>query len=58
MCRVLNISLSAYYQWRKRPVSARAQANEQLSADIQQLYSDNRCLYGSRRVTAALHQRG
>lgn len=58
MCRVLSISVSAYYQWRKRPVSVCAQANEQLSADIAQVYSDNRCLYGSRRVTAALHQRG
>jgi putative transposase len=58
MCRVLSISVSAYYQWRKRPMSVHAQANEQLSADIAQLYSDNRCLYGSRRVTAALHQCG
>jgi putative transposase len=58
MCRVLSISVSAYYQWRKRPMSVRAQANEQLSAAIAQVYSDNRRLYGSRRVTAALHQRG
>lgn len=58
MCRVLNVSISAYYQWRKCPMSRRAQENEQLSAVIQQIYSDNRCLYGSRRVTAALHQQG
>lgn len=58
MCRVLSVSVSAYYQWRKRPLSARTQANARLSADIAQIYSDNRCLYGSRRVTAALHQRG
>ena len=46
MCRVLSISVSAYYQWRKRPMSVCAQANEQLSADIAQVYSDNR-LYES-----------
>ena len=58
MCRVLNISVSSYYQWRKRPLSTGAQENEQLAARIQQIYHDNRCLYGSRRVTAALHQCG
>lgn len=58
MCRILSVSVNGYYQWRKRPVSARMAENEQLAADIQQIYSDNRCLYGSRRVTAALHQQG
>ena len=58
MCRVLSISVSSYYQWRKRPLSTRAQENEQLAAKIQQIYTDNRRLYGSRRVTAALHQQG
>src|SRR5689334_4861160 len=58
MCRVLEVSISGYYQWRKRPLSAHAQENEQLATQIQQIYNDNRRLYGSRRVTAALHQRG
>ena len=58
MRRVLSISVSSYYQWRKRPLSTRAQENEQLAAKIQQIYTDNRRLYGSRRVTAALHQQG
>lgn len=58
MCRVLEVSVSAYYQWRKQPMSLRAQENERLSADIAQIYSDNRCVYGSRRMAAALHQRG
>ena len=58
MCRVLSISVSSYYQWRKRPLSTRAQENEQLAAKIEQIYTDNRRLYGSRRVTAALHQQG
>ena len=58
MCRVLEVSVSSYYQWRKRPLSTRAQENEQLASSIQQIYSDNRRLYGSRRVTAALHKQG
>ncbi len=39
-------------------MSARTQANEQLAARIQHIYNDNRQLYGSRRVTAALHKQG
>jgi transposase InsO family protein len=58
MCRVLSVSVSSYYQWRKRPQSVRARENEQLAAKIQQIYKDNRQLYGSRRVTAALHKQG
>ena len=58
MCRVLSVSVSSYYQWRKRPLSARAQENEQLATNIQQIYSDNRQFYGSRRMTAALRKEG
>ena len=58
MCRVLTVSSSGYYQWRKRPLSARAQENEQLAAKIQPIYNDNRQVYGSRRVTAALRKQG
>jgi len=58
MCRVLGVSVSSDYQWRKGPLSARARENEQLASSIQQIYSDNRRLSGSRRVTAALHKQG
>lgn len=58
MCRVLGMTISSYYQWRKRPLSARAQENEQLAVAIEQIHSDSRHLYGSRRVTAALRQQG
>jgi putative transposase len=58
MCRVLAVSISSYYQWRKRPLSAHAQADKQLATSIQQIYDHNRQLYGSRRVTAALNKQG
>jgi hypothetical protein len=35
MCRVLDVSPSGYYAWRKRPLSARARADVELSAEIE-----------------------
>ena len=47
MCRVLGVSTSGYYAWRKRPPSARARADAELSARIaaihQTLARDLRC---------------
>ena len=34
LCRVLRVSRSGYYAWRKRPPSARAQADAVLTARI------------------------
>lgn len=58
MCRVLQVSPSGYYAWRKRAASSRAKANERLVAQIEQVHRDSRQTYGSRRVTAALRQQG
>jgi hypothetical protein len=33
-CRVLRVSISGYYEWRDRPPSARAVADETLGAQI------------------------
>lgn len=58
MCRVLQVSVSGYYAWRKRGVSQRAAANEHLLEAIEQAHAASRQTYGSRRVTAALRQQG
>lgn len=58
MCRVLEVSVSGYYAWRKRPASARAQANRELVEHIRRLHADSRQTYGSRRIHAALRQQG
>lgn len=37
LCQMLAVSRSGYYAWRHRPLSARAQANARLLAQMQQL---------------------
>lgn len=54
MCAVLEVSASGYYAWRGRPQSMRAQAGRSLLADIRRVHADNRAVYGSPRVHAAL----
>jgi putative transposase len=54
MCRVLRVTRSGFYAWRKRPPSARQQHAEQLLAKIRIVHQENRELYGSPRVHRAL----
>lgn len=54
LCRALEISRSAYYQWRNRPLSRRDQANQQLLQHIQQAFVQSRQTYGSPRITRQL----
>jgi len=58
MCQVLEVSRSAYYAFRQRPKSQRGQENERLLEQIQDIYRESRCLYGSPRITAELKDRG
>ena len=54
MCRVLGVSTSGYYDWRRRPPSARAVADEVLTEQIRALHDQSRQTYGYRRITAEL----
>lgn len=56
LCRVLQVSTSGYYAWRQRPLSSRAQANQQVLEQIRQIHTSSRHTYGVRRVRAALRQ--
>ena len=38
MCQVLSVSRSGYYDWKSRSPSARAQANEALLKQIEQVH--------------------
>ena len=50
MCRVLAVSASGYYAWRKRPPSARARADVELTARIQAIHQYSRGTYGAPRI--------
>lgn len=58
MGRVLQVSVSGYYAWRKRPPSARAQTNAVLVEGIRRVHAASRQTYGSPRIHAALRQQG
>lgn len=58
MCRVLEVSRSGYYDWRNRPLSARAQANQRLMDDIRRIHEEHKGRVGAPRVTRHLHEEG
>ena len=59
MCRVLQVSQSAFYRWLQRGPSLREQENHQLLVEIRRLHTDPRTeSYGSPRIAADLRARG
>jgi len=58
MCRVLNISRSAYYGWKRQPMSIRKKRNNELMDHIRKAYALGRKTYGSPRVTRELKSQG
>ena len=54
LCRLLGVSPSGYYAWRKRPPSARAVADAALAATIREVHAASRGTYGAPRVQAEL----
>src|SRR5213592_3646777 len=58
MCRVLGVSPSGYYAWRKRPLSTRARTGVELTAHIDAIHRMSRGTYGAPRIHAELAARG
>ena len=61
LCRVLGVSSSGYWTWRKRKSSARARADEELTeltVHIREIHRASRGTYGVPRVHAELTTRG
>jgi putative transposase len=58
MCRVLGVSTGGYYQWRRRPPSARQERREALAAEIKVIHEEAKARYGSPRIHAELVARG
>jgi transposase InsO family protein len=54
MCQVLEVSVSGYYAWWRRPESRRSQANRALLTEIRMAHQRSRQTYGSPRMTAEL----
>jgi transposase InsO family protein len=50
MFRVLRVSSSAFYEWKKRPVSQRVQQKADLVVHINELFHDSEGRYGSPRI--------
>jgi putative transposase len=58
MATILGVSRSGYYRYLHAKPSNRAQANQALLEKIKTIHQDNRELYGSPRIHAALKQQG
>ena len=53
MCRVLEVSRSGLYAWRRRPrPSPRARRDAELRGQIHEIHAESRGTYGSPRVHA------
>jgi putative transposase len=50
MCRVLGVSRSGYYAWRKRAPSIRSEEDERLKARIDEIHEQSRGTYGVPRI--------
>lgn len=58
MCRVLEVSATGYYAWRKRGPSARAIADERLMLNIRIAHHESDETYGAPRVQEELRDQG
>ena len=58
MCRVLEVSRSAYYAWVHREPSGRRQRNVRLLVEMKEIYRQSRRTYGSPRIHRELGARG
>lgn len=56
MCRVLDVSPSGYYAWRKRPFSQREMANQELLKAIKEAHQESKGTYGSPRIYAEIKE--
>jgi putative transposase len=58
MCRVLEVSRSGYYAWRKNSPSVRAQRDAELKAQIETIHERSDGTYGRPRIHAELQENG
>jgi transposase InsO family protein len=58
MCKVLEVSVSGFYDWYDRPKSKRYQEDEKLTEQIVMFHCGSRCTYGSPRIYKDLKAAG
>jgi len=58
MCRVLGVSESGYYAWRKRPLSSRARRDLELTVVIRAAHARSDGSYGAPRLLGDLRDAG
>ncbi|RKG66098.1 IS3 family transposase [Corallococcus terminator] len=58
LCRLLQVSRSGFYAWRRRPPSPRHSADERLKVLVREAHEQGRRTYGSPRVHRALRTQG
>ena len=58
MARVLGVSPSGYYAWRRRGASVRAQADADLTVRVSAIHAHSRGTYGAPRIQAELSAGG
>ena len=54
VCRVLGVSVSGYYAWRRRPPSRRATSDAELLVRIKEIHAMSDGTYGGPRIRAEL----
>jgi putative transposase len=54
MSRMLKVSCSGYYGWKRHSPSKRSQANKALSENIKRVFDDEKARAGSPRITRRL----
>ncbi len=58
MCRVLGVSASGFYSWKRNPGSSREKENVKLVTHIKAVHEESRKTYGSPRIHFELRTRG
>jgi putative transposase len=58
LCRAMQVSVSGYYAWCKRPISPRQQQNLRLLEQIQAVHQQSKQTYGSPRIYQELKEQG
>ena len=58
MCRVLEVSVSGYYDWREREPSRHAREDGELAKHIHRIFYASRQVYGSPRMHVELRAQG